>query len=181
MKVHYINVTLNENYEIDRRIVKCDYIRYIPAETSTIKTPNIQIYFDIPTEGSVISLVKCYLEIKFEVIKKTDNSRYANSNDRRLVNLGPIASFSDFKLTTNSGKHIEDFSHAHIVSSMYKLITSAKDIDDLSISFDRHRGRRQREFTNTKKYKRKVSCEKFAEGYIWLCRTSRKRYLRFRL
>ena len=37
----------------------------------------------------------------------------------------------------SSGKHLEDISHAHIVSLMYKLITSAEDTDDLSIGFDR--------------------------------------------
>ena len=34
---------LNEIYEFDRRIMKCDYIRYSPIETSTINTPNSQI------------------------------------------------------------------------------------------------------------------------------------------
>ena len=33
---------------------------------------------------------------------------------------------------------------------MYKLITRARDTDDLSIGFDRDRGRRQRELTNDK-------------------------------
>ena len=31
---------LSENYETDRRILKCDYIRYSPAEKSTINTAN---------------------------------------------------------------------------------------------------------------------------------------------
>ena len=31
---------LYENYENDRRIVKCKYIRYSPAEISTIIVPN---------------------------------------------------------------------------------------------------------------------------------------------
>ena len=31
---------LNENSEVDRRILKCEYIRYSPVETSTITTPN---------------------------------------------------------------------------------------------------------------------------------------------
>ena len=44
---------LNENYEVDRRILKCDHIRYSPAETSTINTPNSQIYINIPREDSV--------------------------------------------------------------------------------------------------------------------------------
>ena len=84
---------LNENYEVDRRILKCDYIRYSLAETSTINTPNSQIYINIPREDSVISLLNSYLDLNFEVVKKNDNSRYANGNDIRLVNLGPTAFF----------------------------------------------------------------------------------------
>ena len=34
---------LNENYEVDRRILKSDFYRYSPAETSTKKTPYSQI------------------------------------------------------------------------------------------------------------------------------------------
>ena len=49
----------------------------------------------------------------------------------RVVSLGPIALFSSFQLTTSSGKDLEVINHAHIVSSMYKLITSAKDTVDL--------------------------------------------------
>ena len=39
---------LSENYEFDRRILKCDYIRYSPAEISTINTAISQIYNNIP-------------------------------------------------------------------------------------------------------------------------------------
>ena len=133
---------LNENYEVDRRILKCDYIRYIPAETSTTNTPNSQISINIPREDSVISLLNSYLDLGFEVIKSADNSRYGNGNDLRLVNLGPIALFSNFKLTTISGKHLEDISHAQLVSLIYKLLTSSKDSNDLSIGFDHRRNRR---------------------------------------
>ena len=146
---------LNENYEVDRRILKCDYISYSPAETSTINTPNSQIYINIPREDSVISLLKSYLNLKFEVMKKADNNRYGNGNDIKLVNLGPIALFSNFKLTTSSGKHLEDLSHAHLVSLMYKLITSSKNSDDLSIGFDRSRARRKDEMTDNKRVKGK--------------------------
>ena len=133
---------LNENYEVDRRILKLDYIRYPPAETSTINTPKSQIYINIPRKDSVIFLLKSYLDLNFEVIKKANNSRYANCNDIRLVNLAPIALFNYLKLTTSNGKHLEDISHSHIVSLMYKLITSAKDSDYLSIGFDRSRDRK---------------------------------------
>ena len=94
-----------------------------------------------------------YLDIIFKVVKEADNSRYANGNDIRLVNLGPTALFSVFIMTTSSGKHSEDISHAHIVSLMYKLFTSAKDSEDLSIGYDRDRGRRRGELTNNKNIK----------------------------
>ena len=48
---------LSEKYEIDGRILKCDFIRYSPSETSTINTPNSPIYINIPREDSVISLL----------------------------------------------------------------------------------------------------------------------------
>ena len=70
-----------------------------------------------------------------------------------MVKLGPMALFSSFQLTSSSGKHLEDISHAHIFSLMYKLITSAKDSDDLSIGFDRDRNRRRNKLTNNKNVK----------------------------
>ena len=146
---------LKEIYEIDRRILKSDSIRYSPAETSTINTPNSQIYINIPRKDSVISLMNSYLDLNFEVIKRADISRYGNGNDIRLVNLAPIALFSNFKLTTSSGKHLEDISHAHLVSLMYKLLTSSKNSDDLSIRFDRSRARRQDEMTDNERVKGK--------------------------
>ena len=106
---------LNKSFEVDRRILECDYIRYSPSEISTENTPNSQIYMNIPREDNVISLSKSYLDLNFEVIKSADNSRYANGNDIRLINLGQIDWFNNFNLTTSSGKHIEDISHAHIV------------------------------------------------------------------
>ena len=146
---------VNENYEVDRRNVKCDYNRYSPDDTSIINTPNSQIFINIPREDSVISLLNSYLDLNFEVIKKADTYRYANGNDTRLVDLGPIALFINFKLTTSSGKHLEDISHAHLVSSVYKLIKSSKDSDDLSLGFDRSRNRRRDELSRNKNVKGK--------------------------
>ena len=135
---------LSENYEIDRRILKCDYIRYSPAEISTTNTANSQIYINIPREDSVISLLKSYIELNFDVLRVDNSNRYVDANDIRLVNLGPIALFSNYRLTTSSGKHLEEISHGHIVSLMYKLLTSSKDSDDLSIGFDRNREKKKR-------------------------------------
>ena len=147
---------LNEKYEINRDILKCDYIRYSPSEISTINTANSQVYINIPREDSVISLLNSYLELNCDVLHAAaPNNRYVDGNDIRLVNLGPIALFSNYKLTSSSGKHLENIDHAHIVSLLYKLLSSSKGSDDLSIGFDRDRGRRQRELTNNKTQKGK--------------------------
>ena len=146
---------LSENYEINRDILKCDYIRYSPSEISTINTANSQVYINIPREDSVISLLNSYLELNFDVLHAATNNRYADGNDIRLVNLGSIGLFSNYKLTTSSGKHLENNDHSHIVSLMYKLLTSSKGSADLSICFDRDRNRRQRELSNNKSQKGK--------------------------
>ena len=98
-------------------------------------------------------MLNSYLELNFDVLHAATNNRYADGNDMRLVNLGPLALFSNYKLTTSSGKHLENIDHAHIVSLIYKLFTSSRGSDDLSIGFDRGRGRRQRELTNNKNIK----------------------------
>ena len=66
---------LSENYEVDRKILKCDYIRYSPAEISTTNTANSQIYINLPREDSVISLLNSYIKLNFDVLR-ADNSNY---------------------------------------------------------------------------------------------------------
>ena len=89
-----------------------------------------------------------------DVLHTATNNRYVEGKDIRLVNLGPIALFSNYRLTTSSGKQLENVDYAHIVSLMYNIVTSARVCDDFSIGFDRDRNRRQRELTNNKKIKR---------------------------
>ena len=144
---------LSENYEIDRKILKCDYFRYSPSEISTIKTPNSQIYINVPREESVVSLLNSYLELNFDVLQAPSGNGYADGADRRIINLAVIALLSIFKLTTSSGKYLEEINHAHIVPLMYKL-SSNKESDDLSIGFDLSRDRKQ-ELTNNKNIKGK--------------------------
>ena len=137
---------LNEKYEFNRSILKCNYVRYAPSEMSTINTADSQYYMNIPREDSVISFLYDYLDLNFDVLHAATGNRYADGNDIRLVILGPIALCNSYRLAI-SGKHLEDISHEHIVSSMYELITSARDTDDLSIGFDRDCAR-ARELTN---------------------------------
>ena len=146
---------LSEKYEINKDILKCDYIRYSPSDISTINTANSQVYINIPREVSVLSLINSYIELNFDVLHAGNNNRYVDNNEIRMVNLGPIGLFSNYKLTTSSGKHLENIDHAHVVSLMYKLLTSSRGSDDLSIGFDRDRTRRRNELTNNKNIKGK--------------------------
>ena len=95
-----------------------------------------------------------YLKLIFEVVRKTGKSRYAIGDDIRLVNLGPTAFFSNFKLKTSSEKHLKVTSHTlHLVSLACKLITTAKDTDNLSTGFRPNRNRRRHELTRNKNIK----------------------------
>ena len=100
-------------------------------------------------------MLKSYLDLNFAELHAATNNRYVDADDIWLVNLAAIALFSNFKLTTSSGKHLENIDHAQIVSLMYKLLTSSRGSDDLSIGFDRDRNRRKRELTNNKNIKGK--------------------------
>ena len=69
--------------------------------------------------------------------------------------MGPFALFSNFKLTTSSRKHLEDFSHAQIVSLGYILLTLSRGRDDLSTGFDRSGDKRRNELASNKNLKGK--------------------------
>ena len=91
-----------------------------------MNTANYQKHINIRREDYVISLLSSYLDLSFDVLHVATKNRYADGHDIRLINLGTIALFSNYMLPTSSGKHLEDISHAHIVSLIYKLITSAR-------------------------------------------------------
>ena len=104
------------------------------------------------------------VDLYFDVLHAATGNRYTNANDIRLINFGPVALFSKYDLTSSSGKHIESIDHAHIARLMYKLITSARGFDDLSIGFDRSRDRRKQELTNNKNVKGKYHVSIYFRG-----------------
>ena len=124
---------LSEKDDVDRRILKRDYIRYSPSEISTINTASSRIYNNIPREDSLISLLKGYLDLNFDIFHAATNNRYVDGDEIWLINLAITALFSNSRLRTSSGKHQENIDHAHIVSLMYKLLTSSRGSDYLSI------------------------------------------------
>ena len=78
-------------------------------------------------------MLKSDLDLNFDVLNAATNNRYVDTDDIWLINLAAIALFINFKLTTSSGKRLENIDHAHIVSLVYKPLTSSRDSDDLSI------------------------------------------------
>ena len=122
----YYKFELNEEYEVDRSIPKCVEIRYSQSQLSTINTVDSKIKINIPTENSGNSLLNSSLDLNFDVLDAATGNCYADGNDKRLVNLGPIDFFSSFELETSSLKHIKVMTLAHIVSFLYKLVTSAR-------------------------------------------------------
>ena len=100
-------------------------------------------------------MLNSYLDLNFDILQAASGNRCANGKDIRLVSLGPNALFSNYKLTTKSGRHLEDVRQAHKVLLMYKLIIGGEDTNDLSVGFDKDQNRRQRELTTHKKIKRK--------------------------
>ena len=103
--------------------------------------------------------------------------RYANSYDIKLADLGPIVLFNDYKLTTSSGKHLDEINLAHFVFLMYKLLTSIKENDDLSIGFDRNRDRRRREKIDNKYIKGKYHLRLFQELFLVLLNTRKQQFM----
>ena len=77
-------------------------------------------------------------------------ARYADDDDIRLVNLIPFALFIKYRLTGSSGKEIGGIDNAHVICSMYKLISSSRDSDGLSIGFERSIEAQEKEMTNNK-------------------------------
>ena len=93
-----------------------------------------------------------YPELVFDVTQKAGaHNRYVDNDHIRLVNLGPIAFCNKNKLTSSPGKEREETDNAHVVCLMYKLISSSRDSDDLSIGFHRSIEAQEKALTNNKK------------------------------
>ena len=119
------------------------------------------IYINIPREDSVFSLLNSYLDLSFDVINAGIDNKFVVTDNIMLVNRAAIAFFSEFRLTTSSGKHLKSIHHAHIVSLMYELLTSSGESGYQSIGFDRSRDRRKRELTKNKNIKGKFHQRNF--------------------
>ena len=145
---------LSQKHAIDRPIRKCDYIKYTSPSLNLVDGESIQIFSDIPREDSAISLKDSDLELDFNVTHRAGaHAPYADGDHIRLVNLGLLALFDKHRLTSSSRKEIEEIDNALVICLMYKLISSSRDSDDLSIVFHQNNGARGKELTNNKTIK----------------------------
>ena len=81
-----------------------------------MNTANSQTYIHIPGRDQVNSLNESFFRLSFDVCDSATKNRYADGDNIRLVNSGPIALFSVYKLFTSSGKDLEEITHGHIAS-----------------------------------------------------------------
>ena len=134
---------------MDKPIHKIDFIKYSPSSLATINNSNSNISIFFPREDAYICLQNSYISLEFEVLKN-DDTRYADGDQISLVNFGPVALFSEAKLTTSSGKHLEKVDNLHPISLMYKLLTSNQQTSQLMYGFEESQATRRQELTNNK-------------------------------
>ena len=89
------------------------------------------------------------ISLEFEVLKN-DNTRYADGDQKSLVNFGSVVLFSEAKLVTSSGKHLEKVDSLHPVCLMYKLLTSTQQTSQLMYGFEKSQATRRQELTTNK-------------------------------
>ena len=141
--------SLKNKYAMDKPIHKIDFIKYSPSSLATINNNNSNISIIFPREDAYICLQNSYISLEFEVLKN-DDTRYADGDQISLVNFGPVALFSEAKLTTSSGKHLEKVDNLHPISLMHKLLTSNQQTSQLMYGFEESQATRRQELTTNK-------------------------------
>ena len=149
---------ISENYTQERNILKTDYVKYSPLNVSDPNRINSLVTILGPKSDTYMLLRDSYLVVEFEVLKN-DNTEYVDNDQIALTNLGQIALFSEAKLTTHSGKHLERIENLHTVSLIYRLLKSCVNESDLLHCFDENLTNRRRELTNNKTKKGNIFCK----------------------
>ena len=95
----------SEGHLINRSILGREPIRNTPQTKLTAKRVYEQFYNDILREDSEKPLEERRLELKSEVIQD-NNQAFADASNIRLVNIDPVALFSQYNSSRRSGKEI---------------------------------------------------------------------------
>ena len=144
--------SLKNEYTLEKPIHKIDFIKYNPSSLATVNNANSNVSISLPREDAYICLQNSFISLEFEVLKN-NNTRYADGDEISLVNFGPISLFSEAKLTTSSGKHLENVDNLHAVSLIHKLLTSTKSTSQLIYGLEEDTTIRRQELTNNKNEK----------------------------
>ena len=134
---------------MDKPFQKIDFIKYSPSSLATINNNNSNISIIFPREDAYICLQNSFISLEFEFLKN-DDTRYADGDQISLVNFGPVALFSEAKLVTSSGKHLEKVDNLHPICLMHKLLTSNQQTSQLMYGFEESQATRRQELTNNK-------------------------------
>ena len=98
-----------------------------------------------------MSLKDIYPELDFNVTHRGGaHALYVDGNHLKLVNVGPVALFINYRLTSSGRKEIEEIDKAHFMCLLYKLVSSSRKRDDLSIGFHRSIEAREKKLTDNK-------------------------------
>ena len=158
--------SLKSKYTLEKPIHKIDFIKYSPSSLATVKNANSNISISLPREDAYICLQNSYISLEFEVLKN-DDTRFNDGDEISLVNFGPIVLFSETKLTTSSGKHLEKVDNLHPICLMYKLLTSSQQTSQLMYGFEESTTIRRQELTNSKT-ERNLFCENKIKKLVWI-------------
>ena len=134
---------------MNKPIHKFDFNKYSLGSLATINNSNSNISIIFPREDAYICLQNSFISLEIEVLKN-DNTRYADGDEISLVNFGPVALFSEAKLTTSSGKHLENVDNLHPICLMHKLFTSNQQTSQLMYGFEESQATRRQELTRNK-------------------------------
>ena len=144
--------SLKNKYTLEKPIHKIDFLKYSPSSLATVNNTNSNVSISLPREDAYICLQRSFISLEFEVLKNND-TRYTNGDEIGLVNFGPISLFSEDKLTTSSGKHLEKIDNLHPICLMHKLLTSTSQTSQLLYGFEENLSVKRQELPNKKNEK----------------------------
>ena len=139
---------------------------------------NTQIFTDVQGEESAKILKDSNTEIEFEEsLYNAPHGDYEYVEVIKLVISALIALLNEHDISNSSGKHSNSVdNNAHILGSLYKINTSSKHSNYLSIGFDQSNARRKLQLTDYKDaLKRQISLSNSIKRRYWSCRASRKK------
>ena len=126
--------SLKRNHTLMKSIHEFDFIKCSPSSLATINNNNSNISISLPREDAYLCLQHSFISVEFEVLKN-DSTSYANGDEISSVNFGPVASFSEAKLSTSRGKYLEKVDNLYPICLLYKLLTSSQQTSQTMFRF----------------------------------------------